>query len=78
MSYLNDEEHSGGGVKGTVVDGDDGGTMGGEEVADLHQKQTDNDGSVQSCTVVRCRYAAGRLTKASVPSALKNSVCVDV
>ena len=48
MSYLNDEEHSGGGVKGTIVDGDDGGAMGGEEVADLHQKQTDTTGQFKA------------------------------
>lgn len=39
QSHLNDEKHSRGGVKGTIVEGDDGGAMSREQVAHLSVTQ---------------------------------------
>lgn len=39
LMYLDDEKHSGGRVKGTVVQGDDGGAMSRKQVAHLPNEQ---------------------------------------
>lgn len=43
--YLDDEEHCGGRVKGTVVEGDDGGAMSCKQVSHLHHTQRHMSGT---------------------------------
>lgn len=42
LVYLDEEKHSSRGVKGTVVEGDDGGAMSSKQVGNLHNSQRRN------------------------------------